>query len=172
MNSRMQLLVGVVLVILASLSRLIPHPMNFAPITALALFGGVYFDKRVALILPLAAMLISNYFIGFYAGMEWVYASFILSVFWGMWLKSHKTVSMIAVTTLANSVMFFIVSNFGVWHVEILYPKTFAGLMECYAMAVPFFRNTIAGDIFYVTVMFGAYELAMKYLPKVETTKV
>ncbi len=171
MNSRLQFLLAVVLVVLAALSRLIPHPMNFAPITALALFGGVYFDKRVALILPLAAMLISNYFIGFYDGMEWVYASFILSVFAGMWLKSHKTVPVIAAATLANSVMFFIISNFGVWYVEILYPKTFAGLMQCYAMALPFFRNTVAGDLFYVAVMFGVYELAAKYLPKTEATK-
>lgn len=172
MNSRLQFLFAVVLVILAALSRLIPHPMNFAPITALALFGGVYFDKKVALILPLAAMLLSNYFLGFYAGMEWVYASFLLSVVWGMWLKSRKTVPMIAATTLVNSVMFFIISNFGVWYAEILYPKTVAGLLECYAMALPFFRNTIAGDLFYVAVMFGVYELAIKYFPKTETTKV
>ena len=172
MNSRLQLLLGVVLIALASFSRLIPHPMNFAPIMALALFGGVYFDKRIAPILPLAALLISDYFIGFYQGIEFTYAAFIISVFVGMWLKSRKTVPMIAGVTIASSILFFIISNFGVWYVEILYPKTFAGLMECYAMALPFFRNTIAGDLFYVAVMFGVYEAAMKYLPKTEATKV
>ena len=171
MNSRLQFLLAVALVALAALSRLIPHPMNFAPIMALALFGGVYFDKRVALILPLAAMLISDYFISFYPGIEFTYVAFAISVFAGMWLKSHKTVPVIAATTLASSVLFFIVSNFGVWYVEILYPRTFPGLMECYAMALPFFRNTLAGDLFYVAVMFGAYEVAMKYLPKTEATK-
>ena len=171
MNSRLQLLVGVVLIALASLSRLFPHPMNFAPIMALALFGGAYFDKRIAPILPLAALLISDYFIGFYPGIEFTYMAFIISVFIGMWLKSRKTVPVIVGVTVANSVLFFIISNFGVWYVEILYPKTFAGLLECYAMALPFFRNTIAGDLFYVAVLFGVYEVALKYLPKAETTK-
>lgn len=167
----MQLLVGTALIALAALSRLIPHPMNFAPITAIALFGGMYFDKRVAPVLPLLALLISDYFIGFYDGIGWVYGSFIISVGAGMWLKSRKSISMIGATTFASSVLFFIISNFGVWYSELLYPRTFAGLIECYTLALPFFRNTLAGDLFYVGVMFGVYEMVIKYLPKAEATK-
>ena len=167
----MQLFVGTALVVLAALSRLIPHPMNFAPITAIALFGGMYFDKRFAPVLPLLALLISDYFIGFYDGIMWVYASFIISVGAGMWLKSHKSVPMVVSATVANSILFFIISNFGVWYSELLYPRTFAGLIECYTLALPFFRNTFAGDLFYVAAMFGAYEIVMKYLPKTEATK-
>ncbi len=167
----MQLVVGMVLVALATISRLIPHPMNFAPITAIALFGGMHFDKRFAPVLPLLSLLISDYFIGFYDGIIWVYASFIISVGAGMWLKSRKNVPLIVAATIANSVLFFVISNFGVWYSELLYPRTFAGLVECYTLALPFFRNTLAGDLFYVAVMFSAYEIVMKYLPKTEATK-
>jgi len=171
MNSRIQLIVGVVVILLAALSRLMPHPMNFAPITAIALFGGMYFDKRFAPVLPLLALLISDYFLGFYDGIEWVYASFLLSVGTGMWLRSRKNVPLIVVATIGNSILFFLITNFGVWMSGMLYPKTFSGLVECYIMALPFFRNTIAGDLFYVAVMFGVYELAIKYFPKTEVTK-
>ncbi|MEW6061863.1 MAG: DUF6580 family putative transport protein [Bacteroidota bacterium] len=172
MNSRIQLIVGTGVILLAALSRLMPHPMNFSPITAIALFGGMYFDKRFAPVLPLLAMLISDYVIGFYDGMEWVYASFLISVGTGMWLRSRQSAPLVVAATIVNSVLFFIITNFGVWVSGMLYPKTLTGLVECYIMALPFFRNTVAGDLFYVAVMFGGYELAMKYLPKVETTKV
>ncbi len=172
MKSKVNIVFGIILIALAIISRLIPHPMNFAPITAIALFGGVYFDKRFAPILPLAALLISDFFLGFYPGIEFVYASFIVSVGIGMWLKTRKSVLMIAGVTVANSVLFFLISNFGVWSVELLYPKTLVGLGECYIAALPFFRNTLLGDVFYVTVLFGVYEYAMKYLPKVQVTKL
>lgn len=171
MNSRMQLLAGVLLVALAAVSRLIPHPMNFAPITAIALFGGMYFDKKYAPAVPLLALLISDYFIGFYDGVLWVYGSFVVSVGAGIWLRSRKSVGMIAGATIINSVLFFVISNFGVWYSEIMYPKTMAGLIECYTMALPFFRNTLAGDLLYVATMFGAYEIVLKYLPKTKTTQ-
>lgn len=171
MNSRMQGIVATVLIVGAVLSRLIPHPMNVAPITALALFGGVYFDKRIAPVLPLLALLVSDYFIGFYEGIEFTYLAFIISVFAGMWLKSRKTVPMTLGVTIGSSVVFFIVSNFGVWFSGLIYPKTFNGLIECYTLALPFFRNSLFGDLLYVAVMFGVYELVLKYVPKAEATK-
>lgn len=171
MNSRMQGIVATVLIVGAVLSRLIPHPMNVAPITALALFGGVYFDKRIAPVLPLLALLVSDYFIGFYEGIEFTYLAFIISVFAGMWLKSRKTVPMTLGVTIGSSVVFFIVSNFGVWFSGLIYPKTFNGLIECYTLALPFFRSSLFGDLLYVAVMFGVYELVLKYVPKAEATK-
>lgn len=154
------------LILLAALSRLVPHPVNVAPITALALFGGVYLDKKHTFIVPLAAMLIADYFIGFYDGIGWVYGSFALIGFIGLWLRGHKSVGAIAGASLAGSAVFFIVSNFGTWMSgQVGYPYSVAGLIECYAAAIPFLRNTIAGDMAYVAVLFGAYELATRLVP-------
>jgi len=158
------------LILLAVFSRLIPHPPNFAPITALALFGGVYLDKRYAFIVPIAAMLISDYFLGFYTGMVWVYASFIAIGFIGLWLRNHRGVLQTVGATLAGSILFFIVTNFGVWiSSQVTYPYTLAGLLECYVAAIPFLRNTLLGDVVYVGAMFGVYELARKFIPALQT---
>jgi hypothetical protein len=172
MNSRSQLFFAVILIVAAGISRLIPHPMNFAPITAIALFGGMYFDRRFAPILPLAALLISDYFLGMYEGIMWVYGSFLLVVAIGMMARSHKSVPVIAGSTLTGSLLFFIITNFGVWQSGVLYPLTWDGFVACYVAALPFFRNAVLGDIFYVTVLFGAFEFGLKYVPQLRTTKV
>ncbi len=164
MNNK-QLLFGAVLILAAAFSRLIPHPMNFAPITAIALFGGIYFDRRVAPLLPLTALMISDYFLGFYSGIVWVYGAFLLVTLLGMSVARKKSLVTIAGSTVAGSLLFFVVTNFGVWQSGMLYPMTMSGFIECYAAAIPFFRNAIAGDLFYVTVLFGSYEAALKYLP-------
>lgn len=171
MNSRMQIVLGMVLIIVAALSRLIPHPMNFAPVTAIALFGGFYFDKRFAPILPLAALFLSDLFLGFYSGIVWVYGSFLLIVFLGMFGQNKKSFGVVAGSTFAGSLLFFLITNFGVWQSGILYPLTMNGLAACYAAALPFFRNALIGDIVYVTVMFGVFELALKYVPAFRTSK-
>ena len=161
------------LILLAALSRLVPHPMNVAPITALALFGGVYLDKKHTFIVPLGAMLIADYFLGFYDGIAWVYAGFILTGFIGLWLRSHRGVMQTVGATLAGSATFFILSNFGTWLSGLVgYPKTFAGLVECYVAAIPFLRNSVAGDLVYVAALFGVYELAMRFVPALERRRV
>ena len=149
----------------AVLSRLLPHPPNIAPITALALFGGVYLDKKHTFIVPLAALLISDYFIGFYSGFVWVYASFVAIGFIGLWLRSHRGIGATIGASLVGSLLFFVVTNFGVWAgVPSMYPHTAAGLLECYAAAIPLFRNTLFGDLIYVGVMFGVFELAKTFV--------
>jgi hypothetical protein len=165
MNSNKKLLIGVVLILAAAFSRLIPHPMNFAPITAIALFGGMYFDRRFAPVLPLAALMISDYFLGFYQGIAWVYSAFLLVTFLGMFASGKRSVGVIAGSTVAGSVLFFVVTNFGVWQSGVLYPLTMSGLAECYIAALPFFRNALAGDLFYSAVLFGSYALIGKKLP-------
>ena len=157
------------LILLAALSRLLPHPANFAPITALALFGAVYLDRKHTFIVPIAAMLISDYFIGFHSAMMYVYSSLIMTGFIGLWLKDHRGVAQTAGATLAGSILFFIVTNFGVWiSAQVTYPHTFAGLMECYVAAIPFFRNTLLGDAVYVGLMFGLYELMKRVIPQLQ----
>ena len=120
------------LCLLAAATRLLPHPPNFAPITAIALFGAVYFDRKYAIILPVMALLLSDAVLGFYGGMLWVYGSFLMIGMIGFWLRGRKTVTATASATLAGSVLFYLVTNFGVWLSGTLYPPTFAGLMEQY----------------------------------------
>jgi hypothetical protein len=151
------------LVICAVISRLLPHPPNFAPIAGMALAGGVYMDKRFALIVPLIALVVSDIFIGFSYISLFVYFSFFLIGLLGLWLHNNKKLTTIAVTTLSSSILFYLITNFGVWALG-GYSYTFTGLVECYVAAIPFFHNTLFGDIVYVTVLFGMFELiSQKY---------
>lgn len=155
-------------VAIGAVSRVIPHPANFAPITAMALFGGVYLNKRQALTLPILAMILSDLFIGFDSiPMRLsVYGSFLISVFIGFWVKNHKSSKNIVFASLFSSILFFVITNFAVWAFGSMYVKSITGLMECYLLAVPFFRNTILGDITYTTVFFGCYELLISLVKK------
>lgn len=164
--SRLRFVVLVAMILAAAASRLIPHPPNVASITAVALFGGAYLsDKRLALIVPLAALLLSDLILGLYRHMEIVYGSFLLVVCLGFWLQRKRSAMRIAGAALASSIIFFIVTNFGVWAFESLYPKTSAGLVACYVAAVPFFQNTLVGDALYTVVLFGGFALAEKLFP-------
>lgn len=157
----LEAIVAIVFVLIGVSLRLLPHPPNFAPIAAIALFGGVYLSKRVAFILPLAAMLISDIFIGFYEIrlMAFVYASFLICVILGLWLKKHKKWPTVLGSSILGAVIFYLLTNFAVWALTPWYPSTFSGLIQSYLMALPFFRNTLLGDLFYVTIFFGTYEL-------------
>lgn len=155
----------------AVILRLLPHPPNFAPIAAMALFGGFYLNKRYALVVPLIAMLISDYLLGFHNTILFVYGSFIITGIIGLWLRSHKAFSNIIAAILISSLLFFLITNFGVWFVGNLYPKTFAGLIQSYFFAIPFFRNTLFGDLFYVGVFFGSYELILRLISRPEIVK-
>lgn len=153
------------LAVLAVISRLIPHPMNFAPVAALALFGGTWFDRRYAFVLPFAVLVASDWFLGFYEGIAWVYGSFFLVGMIGWRLRGRRSLGATALATLSGSVLFYLVTNFGVWLGGTLYAPDFAGLVECYVAALPFFRNTLAGDAFYVALLFGVTELASRRYP-------
>lgn len=150
----------------AAVLRLLPHPPNFAPIAAIALFGGVYLSRKFALGIPLLAMLLSDIFIGFYEPllMISVYGSFVLCGLIGLWLKKRKKWYTVLGGSVAGAILFFIITNFSVWAFTPWYTKTLAGLIQCYAMALPFFRNTLLGDLFYVIVFFGAYELVRVWI--------
>lgn len=156
------------------IAKFLPNLPNFAPIAAIAMFGGVYLGKKYALIVPIVAMIIGDFFIGFYNPliMASVYGSFLLIGLIGLWLKNHKTLPNIIAGSLFGSVIFFLVTNFAMWAKPIsLYPHTFQGLLQCYIMGLPFFRNTIAGDLFYVGAMFGLMEVAILLQGKVFVKK-
>lgn len=150
-----------IIIFIAAFLRLIPHLPNFAPIGAMALFGGAYLGKKWAIVLPLAAMILSDVFLGFdsFASRASVYGSFVLIGLIGIWLRKHRTFQNIVLASLASSTLFFVITNYAVWAFGGLYSKDFSGLIECYTLAIPFFRNTIVGDLFYTGVFFGGYEL-------------
>ncbi|MDO8462332.1 MAG: hypothetical protein Q7S98_05685 [Deltaproteobacteria bacterium] len=161
MKPRFLMIVGMILA--AALSRLIPHPLNFAPIVAMALFGGACFSKKqTALIVTFGALLLSDLLLGFYPDVLVVYASYLLIIGLGTLLKNRRSPLPVAAATLASSLLFFVVTNFGVWAIQPIYPKTVAGLVACYVAAIPYFSNTLAGDAVYVTILFGALALAEK----------
>ena len=159
------------LVVFGVTTRLIPHSPNVVPMTALTLFGCVYLPKRL-FFLPLVILLISDFFIGFYGSdMFYVYGSFFLTGLIGLWLRSHKKPLKVLGSSLFSSILFFVITNFGVWAPpNNWYPHNLSGLLQSYTMALPFFRNSLIGDVGYTTVLFGGYELlqklSKKYLPQ------
>ena len=157
----------IILVLIGALSRLIPHPANFTAIAAVALFGAVKMkDKKQAILIPLAAMLLSdavfevlyrtgvNPFPGFHSGMWYVYGAFLLISLVGFWIRSSFSIPRLALGTLVASLVFFVVTNFGVW-LSGRYGYTLEGLSACYIAAIPFYRNQVLGDVFFTTFLFG-----------------
>lgn len=156
---RFIMLAGMILA--AAASRLIPHPPNFTPIAAIALFGGAQFSsKRAAFLVPLAGLFLSDLVFGFYAITPVVYGSFVLTVCIGFWVRQRHSVQRIACAAVASTILFFVLTNFGVWAIDNLYPKTTAGLVGCYVAAIPFFRNMLLGDLLYSALLFGALAFA------------
>jgi hypothetical protein len=164
LKPRLTVLISMILAAVAI--RLLPHPPNVNPIAAVALFGGASFaDKRLAFLVPLSAMFLSDLVIGLYSHMEFVYASFAAIVGIGLLLRARRNAFAIGGAAIASSVLFFIVTNFGTWATQSMYPHTAAGLMTCYVAALPFFQNTLAGDLFFTAVLFGGFALLEKSFP-------
>lgn len=152
-----------VMVLVATALRLIPHPPNFTPLTAMALFGGACFtDKRVAFLVPLMALFLSDLVLGFYASMPVVYGSFALTVCLGFCLRRQRNASRVIGASIVGALMFFILTNFGAWAIDTLhlYPKTLGGLLDCYVMAIPFFGNTLLSSLLYSAMLFGGLAFA------------
>ena len=157
--NRFGVLTGMVLT--ATAARLIPHPPNFSPVAALALFGGATFaSRRAAFLVPLAAMFLSDLVFGFSVMTPVVYGSFALITCLGLWVRRRQTVWRLAGASVASAVLFFVITNLGVWMFEDFYPKTLPGLAECYLAAIPFFWNTLGSDLFFSAVLFGGLALA------------
>ena len=166
------------LILLAALTRLLPHPPNFAPITALAVFGAVRYRGRApALLVPLLALLVSDlvrevlycYGLaeqwGLYRGMWAVYGATGLVALTARLARGTRSPEVIVAATLAGSYLFFLLTNFAVWAGGAHYPHTTAGLAVCFEAAIPFFRNALLGDAFYAAVLFGAWALAEARFP-------
>lgn len=162
-----RLLVLTGLVAAAVLTRLLPHPPNFSPIEASALFAGAWFaDRRFAVAVPLLAMLISDAVIGFHDGVPVVYACMAAIAWMGHGLRGRVTAPRVAGYGLGAAVFFFGVTNFFVWASSGMYALDVAGLVACYTMALPFFQNSLAGVAFYALLLFGGYALLRRGFPR------
>ena len=143
--------------------RLLPHLPNVSPVAAMALFGGAYFaDKRMAFAVPFVALFLSDLLLGLHNSMIFVYAGFALTVAIGFLLQNRVTITNTAFAMVASSVSFFLLTNFGAWMTSGLYAKTAGGLMQAYAAGIPFFQNSLLGNLIYAAVIFGGYRLLQK----------
>ena len=164
-NKKFALAIG--LIIVAICSRFVTHIPNLTPVMAIALFSGTVFsNKRLAFALPLTAMFISDLFIGLHPALFAVYSSLAIAVIIGFYLKRNLKASSLLISSLAGSIIFFIITNLASFFIDPVYlPHSFASLVRCYTMALPFFRNELAGSLLYNFVIFGAYKLAESRLP-------
>jgi hypothetical protein len=154
------------LVFAAAIARIVPHPANVAPIAAIALFSGAQFDRKwQAFSIPLAAMLLSDLVIGFYSQMWVTYLAFAAVVCIGFKLRGNPGFTKLLLGTLAGSIAFFLITNFALWSHYEMYPHTLDGIMQSYTMALPFFRNSLFGDLFYSGLLFGGFILAQRSFP-------
>jgi len=172
------------LILVAALTRVLPHPPNFSPVEAVALFGGAYFaSRRWALAVPLAAMFLSDLVLarmhgGLYAswfgsgGIALVYLCVAVSVLLGYGLRGKVSGARVLGYSLLGSVLFFVVTNLGVWLFEPMYPKTAAGLVAVYVAGVPFFQWTVLGTLFYAAVLFGGFALLRNRVPALRAQTV
>jgi hypothetical protein len=165
------------LVLIAALSRLLPHPPNVTAVGAMALFGGAYITNRfLAVVLPLISLFLSDLilnnvvyaafnngaFVWFYDGAIWVYAAVALTVLIGLSLAKNVNSKSVLMASVACSIIFYLMSNFGVWQGSTMYPKTSVGLIACYTAGLPFLVNSLIGDLAFAALLFGGFEWAQK----------
>lgn len=167
------------IILIAAFSRLLPHPSNFAPLGAMALFGSVHFSKRlVSVLIPVISMWISDllinnwiygeyfdHFIWFYPGFYWTYGSFALIALFGSTIIKEVNTKRVILGSISASLAFYLFSNFGVWISTGMYAQTLNGLATCYIAGLPFFKNTLAGDLVYSGLMFGCFEILSHRFP-------
>lgn len=149
------------MILVAAGARLLPHPWNFTPVGAMALFGGAHFgSKRVAFLVPLCALSLSQLVLGLHKLMPFVYGSFLLTVCLGFWVRRRPGPKRVVIASVLSSTVFFLVTNFGVWAMLGTFPDNLAGLLECYVVGLPLYGNSLLGDLLYSGVLFGGLALA------------
>ena len=168
LNTKSKLIISITLVLLGVACRVLPHWWNFTPIAAIALFAGFYLGKRYAIILPILTMMISDLFVGFYQWqlMAVVYLSFCLIGLIANFARKHKNFEVVVASSIVGSFIFFLLTNFAVWQFSPWYAKSLTGLIQAYTLALPFFRATLVGDLFYTFILFGSYEAVVLLLTK------
>jgi hypothetical protein len=163
----MRILLICCFILFAAAVRILPHPWNFTPIGAMAIFSGAKLNSKwTAFLMPLSALFLGDIFVGLYKLMIVVYLSFCLSVLIGRYVRGRQTFMPLSVATLLGAVQFFLVTNLGIWAAGYApYAKSLTGLLDCYIAGIPSFGNTLAGDAFYAIVLFGGFALAERLSP-------
>jgi hypothetical protein len=167
----------ILIIAAVTICRILPHPWNLAPLGAIALFGGAVFKNNFyAFTIPLSALFVSDLFLNnfvynqmfnnqftlFYQGAFFDYLSFGIIIFIGKFISNKISPLNIVLSSISGAVLFFVVSNFGVWISTTLYAKSLSGLLTCYAAGIPFFPATLVSDIFFSTLLFGLFSRQMK----------
>jgi hypothetical protein len=171
MKLRIVALISVVLAL--ALYRILPHPMNFTPVMAVALFAGAKLDdKRMAFLLPLLAMLLADLVIGLHATMLFVYAGMALAVVLGLMIRQRSGFVPVTAAALAGSLSFFALSNFGAWlYSPELYSRDWAGLTAAFIAAIPFYQNSLLSDAVFTASLFGGWALAERTFPQLVASR-
>ncbi len=151
-------MIPVVILVVGILSRVVLHIPNFSPVYALVLFGGVYLDKRLSLVLPVILLMLTDLFLGVYPDAPFTWIGMAAIAAFGWMLREKRNVKNVFVTSLLAAVVFFLISNFGVWAMGGLYSLDMKGLADCYVMAVPFFKNALISTVVYSMILILGYE--------------
>ena len=165
MKAKYSVYFGLGLIILLALSRLIPHPPNFTPILGMAVFSGAIINKKiVAYLVPLAAMLLSDLYLGFHSGMPIIYFTLAICVLIGTFIESRVTILNSILGITAGVLVFYLITNFTVWYGSGMYENSLSGLITCYVMGLPFLQNTFISSLIYGMGAFLIYEVINKRL--------
>ncbi len=171
-----------VLVLIAAISRIIPHPLNFTPLAAIGMFGAAYFtNKKYAYIVPLVAMLLSDVILNntlyasmhsgftvFYKDWYWVYATVLFITLVSTKIFAKVNFTRVIGGALLSALIFFVVTNFSSWLHNDMYTKDIKGITNCYLAAIPFFKGTLLGNLFYSVVLFGMFEFITRQFPSLK----
>ncbi len=159
--------VAILFVVMSVLLRVLPHPWNFAPVIGIGLFCGAYLPKRWAIAVPVLAMAVGDLVLGWVPVNLFGWAAVALAGALGLLIGRKRSSVVVAGASLAGSTLFFLISNFGVWALgcgQGWYGPNLSGLLTCYAVGIPFYRNSILGDMLYTGVLFGSYELSTRWI--------
>ncbi len=181
MRNKLNLQFGVItlMILMAAVSRLLPHPPNFTAVGAMGLFGAAFFNRKVfAFIIPIAAMFLTDLFLNnvvyaqympegqsfmlFTEGSSWIYGAIALTIFAGLFVLNKVNTANVVVGSLISALIFFFLTNFGLWMSGNMYPNNAAGLGACFAAGLPFLLNSILGNLFYGGILFGSYYAIQK----------
>jgi len=165
------------LIALGVVARVLPHPPNFSPMAAIALFAGFLFIKRyTAFMVVIVSLLLTDYFLLGSLSVDYlgsntmlvVYAALLFPIIFKGFLRAKLSGPRVAIAALTSSVVFFVSTNFAVWMFSPMYDKTWSGLVLCYTMAIPFFHYTVMGDLLWSGAVFGTYYLVRNISGSVE----
>jgi len=155
-------LIILLIILIGAFSRIIPHPPNFTAIGAISILGGLYFNKKhLAFLTPIMAMFLSDIILG-YTPIISVYIAFLMIIPLGIKIRENLTYSSIFKMSIYASILFFLITNFTSWLYNPIYPQNLSGLIMSYTAGIPFFANTLLGNLFFCFSLFGLYEIISK----------